>query len=225
MDLNSINTASIGIWWFLLYLPVLLWAIRSAPWHIVREKDASNIWFATLVAVLLLWQIKVDIFEQQLFVHLLGGTILLLMFGWSFAIVSHALVLLGHTLYGSADLYSFALNALITGVIPISVSYWVWRFNERFLPPNYFSYVFVAAFLGGALAMLATAVSSYFVLMQWGQAIPVEFQQQYVTAFFLLLYPEAFFTGGALSIFVAFRPQWVATFDDRRYLRKKDPDE
>lgn len=222
MDLNSINTSSIGIWSLLLYLPILLWALYRAPWHIVREKEASNIWFATMVVMLLVWQIKVEVYEQQLFVHLLGGAVLLLMFGWSFAIISQAAVLLAHTLYGSADLYSFGVNALLTGAIPITLSYWLWRFNERYLPANYFSYVFVAAFLGGAVSMLGTAVGSYALLEVLDVAVPQEFLTQYKLAFFLLLYPEAFLTGGAMSIFVAFRPQWVATFDDRRYLRKRD---
>ena len=31
----------------------------------------------------------------------------------------------------------------------------------------------------------------------------------------------AFITGGALTLLVVYRPQWVATFDDARYIAGK----
>jgi len=35
----------------------------------------------------------------------------------------------------------------------------------------------------------------------------------------LLMVPEAFITGIVIALLVAFRPQWVSTFDDNRYLK------
>lgn len=39
--------------------------------------------------------------------------------------------------------------------------------------------------------------------------------------YFLLSWSEAFTTGLMLAIFVVYKPHWVATFDDRRYLLRK----
>lgn len=37
----------------------------------------------------------------------------------------------------------------------------------------------------------------------------------------LLMFGEAFINGGAMSLLVAYRPHWVATFHDHWYLRGK----
>jgi len=37
----------------------------------------------------------------------------------------------------------------------------------------------------------------------------------------LLMFGEAFINGGAVTLAVAYRPQWVATFHDRWYLHGK----
>ena len=46
----------------------------------------------------------------------------------------------------------------------------------------------------------------------------VEESLQYLPLF---MFPEAFVTGMLITIFVVYRPDWVATFDDERYLRGK----
>jgi uncharacterized membrane protein len=37
----------------------------------------------------------------------------------------------------------------------------------------------------------------------------------------LLSWPEAFTTGLMLTLLVVYKPQWVSTFDDERYLNDK----
>jgi uncharacterized membrane protein len=34
----------------------------------------------------------------------------------------------------------------------------------------------------------------------------------------LILFPEAFATGACMTLAVVYRPAWVVSFDDRRYL-------
>ena len=35
----------------------------------------------------------------------------------------------------------------------------------------------------------------------------------------ILMLPEAFINGMLMTVFVAYRPEWVSTFDDQRYLK------
>ena len=49
-----------------------------------------------------------------------------------------------------------------------------------------------------------------------GEAMP------YFIAAIPMSFGEAFFTGGTMALVVAYRPQWCATFDDARYLGKRD---
>jgi len=142
VDLNSIHLGNNWLWAHFLYWPILLWAIYRAPWRILLQRDSSNILFASCVGVFIMWQLKVNI-ETGLSIHLLGATVLTLMFRWHTAIMANALFVLCMTLASSADMPAYALNALLSGVLPITISYAIWRINEWYLPANYFVYIFI----------------------------------------------------------------------------------
>jgi uncharacterized membrane protein len=184
------------------------------------QKDSSNIFFAACALLFLLWQLKIHV-TDGLSIHLLGATVLTLMFRWQVAIIGSAFVLLGATLSSSADFQAFALNGLLMGVLPVAISSIIWRLSESYLPPNYFVYIFVAAFLAAALSILATGLVSYQLMLMIDNELPVEMLHEYLMSFIPIMYPEAFLTGAMVSIFVIYRPQWISTFDDHRYLDKK----
>ena len=43
----------------------------------------------------------------------------------------------------------------------------------------------------------------------------------YLLATPLMMFGEAFLTGGAMALIVVYRPHWCSTFDDARYLRPR----
>ena len=219
MDLSSVYLADGGLLFHWIYWPILAYALYRAPWSILLQKDSSNILFASSAAIFLLWQMKIHV-ADGLSLHLLGMTVLTLMFRWQVALISQALVLLGTTLVSSADLQAFAINGVLSGVVPIAISYLIWRLNEWYLPANYFIYIFIAAFLAAALSMLATGYLSYQVLQQGMPSLSSEKLDEYLLLYIPLMYPEAFLTGAVISIFVIYKPQWISTFDDQRYLSK-----
>ncbi|MBC8210277.1 MAG: energy-coupling factor ABC transporter permease [Gammaproteobacteria bacterium] len=220
MDLNSIHLDPLWLWAHWLYWPVLLWAIVRAPWSILIQKDSSNILFASCAAVFLFWQLKIHL-ADGLSIHLLGATILTLMFRWQVAIMANSAIILGVTLISSADFAGFAMNALLTGVLPVAISYLLWWINERFLPANYFVYIFFAGFFAAALSILITGFISYELLSLLENQLSEEILDQYLMIYIPIMYPEAFITGAVISIFVIYKPQWISTFDDRRYLHKR----
>jgi uncharacterized membrane protein len=168
----------------------------------------------------LFWHLKVTV-DDGLAIHLLGTSILTLMFRWQVALMANALILTGITLSSSADVAAFAMNGLITGVVPVMITYLIWRLNERLLPANYFVYIFVCAFLAAGLSILASGVISYEILKHIDNQLIEETLDQYIMIFIPIMYPEAFITGGVISVFVIYKPEWIATFDDRRYLHHR----
>ena len=154
-------------------------------------------------------------------IHLLGTTVLTLMFRWQAALLSQAMILLGITLTSQADFAAFAMNGLLTGVFPILLSYLIWRLNEWYLPANYFVYIFIAAFLSAGLSILLTGSLSYYLLSLIDNPLNPEILDEYLIAFVPIMYPEAFLTGAVISIFVIYKPEWISTFDDQRYLKKR----
>jgi uncharacterized membrane protein len=219
MDLNSSLLGDFWPWAHLIYWPLLAWALYRAPWSILTQKDSSNVLFATCVGLFMIWQLRVQV-ADGLDIHLLGSTLLTLMFRWQTALLANALILLGMTLTSDADLAAFATNGLLMGALPIGISYLVWRLNEWYLPANYFVYIFVVAFLSAGLGMITVGNLSWWLLGHTS-GLPMETLDQFRWIFVPIMYPEAFLTGGAISIFVIYKPEWIATFDDRRYLRNR----
>jgi uncharacterized membrane protein len=79
-------------------------------------------------------------------------------------------------------------------------------------------YVFVNAFLTGAAGLLLAAACGLLALALAG-AYPVDYLLGEVLPFyFLLAWSEAFTSGLVTAILIVYRPHWVATFDDQRYL-------
>lgn len=220
MDLNSTHLADLSYWALALYIAILILALIKAPWSILKQKDASNVLFATSTMIFLIWHLRVHV-EDGLALHLLGSTLLTLMFRWQAALLANALILIGTTLSSSADFLALGVNGIIMGVIPITISHFIWRFNERFMPANYFVYIFIAAFIGAGVSMFCVGVMSYELLKHLDNQLIEEVLDQYIWIYIPIMYPEAFITGGAMSIFVLYKPEWIATYDDRRYMINK----
>jgi uncharacterized membrane protein len=178
------------------------------------------VWFGAVVVLALLWSMKAGI-HPGLDLHLLGAMAAVLMFGPQFAFLTLTLVLAAITLNGGAGWWAFALNALAMGAIPVGVAWGLHRAVVRWLPKNFFVYVFVTAFLGAALTLAFSGVAATFALLLAG-AYPAQILYgQYLPYFLLLGFSEAWLTGAAVTLMVVYLPRWIGTFDDTRYLSKR----
>lgn len=204
----------------LLFAAALAAALWRAPWYHLKDNEATHVWLAMCVAVLGLWHLKAGILPG-LTLHQLGVTLLYLMFGWEFALIGVTLVLIGLTGNGGAGWEVFGWNGIVMGMVPITVSLVVHRLVDQRLPNNYFIYIFLGAFFGAGAAMGATGLASMLLLVASDAYTIKVLLQSYLPFYLLLLFPEAFLTGMLMSIFIAYRPQWVSSFDDRRYLHGK----
>lgn len=143
------------------------------------------------------------------------------MFGAPLAVITLSLVLLGTALWGGAGLGGISLAGVFTVVLPVAMARGTLILAERFLPPHFFVYVFVNGFFGVALGMVAVGAVLSGALAAAG-VYPVEYlTEQYLPYFLLLAWGEAFMTGMALTLMVVYRPHWVVTFDDARYIRNR----
>lgn len=221
MNLPDALLSSLLVWTgHIGYWPILLFAMVKAPWYHLKDSESLHVWLGATVMLLLLWSIKAGI-GAGLTLHLLGMTLFTLMFGWQFAIISVTLILIGTTINGGGGWDAFGVNGLVMGVLPIAVSHTIYRAVERHLPNNFFVYIFVSAFGGGALAMALVGVVSSVVLVV-ADAYTLEYLRQfYLPYYIMMLFPEAFITGMLMSLFVVYRPGWVSTFSDERYLVNK----
>lgn len=204
-----------------LFILCLLIASRYAPWkELVQKQESQHVFLGAVVMLLTIWGIKAGI-SPGLGFHHLGATLFTLMFGWPLAIVGLTLTMLASLLMQASDWASLGINGLISIIIPIAVSYSILKLSQKWLPDNFFIYIFICAFFGAGIAIAVSRLSAI-ALLSVMHAYPdeqlIEESLQYLPLF---MFPEAFVTGMLISIFVVYRPDWVATFDDERYIKGK----
>ncbi|MDO8891834.1 MAG: energy-coupling factor ABC transporter permease [Sulfurimicrobium sp.] len=211
------------VWqWFahLLFVLVLGGAVSAAPWRRLRDNEQLHLFLGMCVGLMLLWSIKTGI-RPGLNFHLLGATVFTLMFGPWLAIAGLGVVLLGVTLSGLSGWENFSVNGLLMGVLPVMVSYLIYRLVDGKLPNHFFVYIFLNAFVGAAIAMALTGLAATGLLALAGAYTADYLISNYLPYFLLMGWSEALLSGMMLTLLVVYRPQWVATFDDARYIRNK----
>lgn len=173
-----------------------------------------------IVLLTLIWSMKAGV-KPGLSMHLLGASVFTLCFGPALAFIGLSIVLLGITINGAAGSFSFALNALLVSGTAIFLSHFFSQIVSRRLPNHFFVFIFVNAFFGSALMVLGVG----FVLTSF-MAVSGVYELDYLLAeylpyFVLLGFSEAWLSGLVITLFVIYRPGWVASFDDTRYLSGK----
>lgn len=209
-----------GLGW-LLFVPCLVLAARRAPWRrLVADSVALNAWLGTVVCLALLWQITAGI-QPGLNFHFLGATLFTLMVGQRLALVGLTLVLAAVTAWSGSGWHSFGLNGFTMAAVPVALSYALYRLIESRLPNNFFVYVFLTAFAGAAVAVAAVGLVTTSLLAGAGAYPSGQLFGLYLPYYLLLAWSEALFTGMTITLFIVYKPEWVATFDDGRYLRNE----
>jgi uncharacterized membrane protein len=203
-----------------LFVMVLLIALRRAPLARLLENHFSHLFFAACVMLLLLWNTRAGVLPALNF-HLLGMTVVTLMFGWPLAMLAVLLVLVGSTLYNGDSFVSLGINALVMGGIPVLVTSVLLRFAQQRLPHNFFVYIYVNGFLAAGISILLSSLAGAGVMLASDASHAVWLNYQYYPYFPMVFFAEALLNGMLMTALVALRPAWVCSFDDERYIHNK----
>ncbi len=210
---------------FVLLALVLLWCVRTAPWKRLTDAGQLNVWLGTIVVLMLMWSMNAGV-KPGLNMHLLGVTAFTLMFGPQLAIIGLCGVLAAVT-YNSGAIghqigwHAFALNAMVMAVFPAFVARGILWLVERFLPANFFIYIFIGTFFGAFFNTVTTGLLATLLLAAAG-VYPLEMLfTDYFPYYLLLGFAEAWLNGASVTLMVVYYPHWVGTFDDKKYLLHK----
>ncbi len=206
---------------WLLFLGSLIWAFKTAPWHKIEgDKGAQHVLLVAVVIVFFTWQFAASLGEGLTF-HFLLMTTLTLMFSPQFALLGMSLALIGVTFEAGLGWLSFGLNGVVMGLLPIMVAALMLKASSRFLEKNFFVYVFFNAFLAAAIGVVASLSVGAWVL--WvSEAHSLEVLKQAFLPFIpLMAVPEGFVNGMVMTAMILLKPQWVSSFYDQTYLKKR----
>lgn len=176
-----------------------------------------NVWLGMVVLLTLIWSLKAGV-KPGLAFHLLGATVFTLSFGPHLAFIGLSLVTAGITLNGAAGPFAYAANALVVAGVGVGLSQALYRLQAAILPKHFFVYIFANGFFGAALTMIGVG---FFVTVFLALSGAYEWEyliNEYFPYFLLLAFSEAWLSGMVITLFVIYRPDWVVTFSDSRYL-------
>ena len=191
-----------------------LLALAFRPWSTLGAPALRNAWIAAAILLACLWAAQQVALPANVPLVLSGACLLVLMFGWPVAVLTLVAIGAASAMLTGIDGHRAVALVAWNGIVPASAGLGVGLATRRWLPRHLFVYILARGFAGTALAMTASAV-----LAAWWTPLPPGGDPVVVlTAGWLSAWGEAFATGALTAIFVAFRPDWLATYSDARYL-------
>ena len=200
-----------------LGLIAILAALSLRPWRMLRGALLTPA-LAAVVLLPWLWLLPQKM-PQGLQIQLSGASLLVLVLGWPLAVPVLALVALAVWAIGHNDAATVLSQWIWIGLAPATITLGIGQVLRRWLPPNPFVYTLGRGFLGTAAAVFLSGL----LLEVLHHLVGGEVAEQVLIARWLMAWGDAFLTGMCTAIFVAFAPQWLATWSDERYLKPPAP--
>lgn len=212
---------------YLLYLsiPVFLYVLWYVLRDITRRTELYQLhsppFLGGLLALTLLWLLTARS-TLGLVYHFHGAMLFTLLYGWRHAFIGMVLIELITSLFAPPFSFAyFALNNLVFVLLPIYIANRIHTRVEKFLPPNFFVFIFVTAFFGAAVSLAAMLIFSSTLLNLMSQIPWSRLWSDYLVFMPLMMFGEAFMTGMLMTLLTLFKPHWVKGFDENRYFTNK----
>ncbi|PAU88378.1 hypothetical protein CK507_07480 [Pseudomonas sp. WN033] len=204
----------------LLYGLALLWALARVSWvELLADSRRQHLFYGSVFVLAVLWLVRRE-FDSGLTFHFIGLTAVTLLLDWQLAILAGALAQLALIALGVDDAAAMGANGLLRILLPVLVTVLILRGLERFRPTNLFLYIFISGFFAAALSAAAVVLVGMGLLSWGGQLGGPDTALEFFGYLLLVMFPEAFINGTAVTGLVVFYPQWVETFDSDRYLQE-----
>ncbi|MGE4500418.1 MAG: energy-coupling factor ABC transporter permease [Hydrogenovibrio sp.] len=204
----------------LLCAAALFWAVRTAPWFKIQDKEAQHVFLGMTVIVLLLWNSGASLGGGITF-HLLLAALTTLMFGAQFAILCMSVALLGVTILGNAGWMAYGLNMVMMGVVPILIVWWIAILAYKYLDRNFFVFVLLNGFFAAGISSVVSLLVAAAVMGFSGVQSLETLERSFIPYIPLMAIPEGFVNGMLILALVLMKPEWVSCFTDEQYLNGK----
>lgn len=206
--------------WVLLGATLSL-ALAFRPWAPLAHRPLQTPWLVAMLALPVLWWTQ-HLLPNGMALHVSGACLMVLMFGWPLAMWSLLPVAMMASLLNQTawpDLGPLVSHVVWMGMVPGSLALLMGLSIRRWLPQHLFVYILGRGFMVTALAITASGLLTA-LTQQRPETLGWE---DWMLGHWLLGWGEAISTGMLVAIFVAFRPEWLLTYSDARYLPPRHP--
>ncbi|QGT79386.1 hypothetical protein GM160_11145 [Guyparkeria halophila] len=215
---NHLVSLPVGAVGWLLALAGLAWAARAAPWPALRA-DPTRIHLVLLSAVFLtgMWSLSATLMPG-LTLHFLGAATVTLVIGLELTLIAGLVAAVVSALLFGHGLAIAGWTFLLSAALPAAITYAITRASQRFLPPNFFIYLFIGVFLSAVLGVIAHGGATALLVMALGLYDADIVWNNYLSILPLLAFPEGVINGMLMTALALVSPQLVISFDDHRYI-------
>ncbi|MEO9102151.1 MAG: hypothetical protein ABI212_07515 [Burkholderiaceae bacterium] len=199
-----------------LLLTALVAAFACRPWQLLGHGHTLlTPLLATLVLLPWVWALP-SLHAMPLQLPWSGACLVMLMLGWPLAVPVLIFVAVLAVLLSPLSLGAAIGLAVWQGVVPATLALALGWSIRRLLGEHLFVYLLGRTFIGTVLCVFAGAALSD----AFGHTLPPTISGELsLVARWLMAWGDAFVTGTLCTMMVAFRPQWLATWSDRLYLK------
>lgn len=200
-------------------LAALAAALALRPWRGLSAAGPPWPWLAWCTLLPLSWAVD-RLGAMPAAPPLPGACLLVLMAGWPLAVLAFVPVALATAWLGDLSAAETLQRALWLGLAPATFALALGSAMRRLLPHHLFVYILGRGFIATAFANTAAGAAQALA-----QPLPPGLAlEDLLLARGLAGWGDAILTGMIVSIFVAFRPEWLATYTDRLYLPTRNGD-
>jgi uncharacterized membrane protein len=197
-----------------LALALLAVALSTRPWRMLNGPLLTPV-LASLTFLPLGWLLP-QWLPPALPMSWSGACLLVLALGWPLAMLTLSGVAIVVWALGSSEALSVATQWVWIGVAPATLALALGAAIRRWLPDHVFVYILGRGFLGTGLCVFASGA----LLETLHPTLNHVVMADALMARWFMAWADAFMTGMAVAVGVAFAPRWLATWSDRRYLVK-----
>ena len=200
------------------------WRLLASQRPLVHESHGkpSALWTPFLAALAVLpwaWALP-TLHRMPLQLQWSGACLVLLMLGWPLAVpVLCAVGAIACLLSPALDAPAALSMTLWHGLVPATFALAWGALLRRLLGTRVFVYIFGRGFVGTVVSLFAASV----LAQALGEHIPGIQQDLGKIARWLMAWGDAVVTGMVAAVFVAYKPQWLATWSDELYLYRHPP--
>ena len=196
----------------LLALGASLW---MRPWRMLAAGSALlTPMLASVVLLPWLWALP-NLHQMPLQLHWSGAPLVTLMLGWPLAVLTLTAIGAITTVISSTSAEAALGLVVWQGLVPATFTLLLGAALRRWVSHHPFVYVLGRGFLGAVLCIFLSSV----LAQSMGHDVPYVSSSLSMIGLWLMAWGDAFITGMVCAIFLAYRPQWLATWSDQMYLK------
>lgn len=196
------------------------------PWRLLVNRkalvtqdhgDLSPLWtplLATLVILPWLWALP-TLHQMPLQLQWSGACLVMLCLGWPLAVPVLCATGVAAWALSPALAADEAIRLTVwNGIVPATLAMLWGVLLRRWLGTRVFVYIFGRGFVGTVLSLFFASL----LTAALGHQLPGVNEDLTAIARWLMAWGDAVVTGMMCAVFVAYRPQWLATWSDQIYL-------